>query len=360
MSEKNINTNENDINEINNEGEVVEETREEKKKQVNIPLMIGVSFTLLIALGVFLVVLKLGLWNKGQAYIMTNEDYQKIKLDTIDNVVLLPPSVICPDTFDGTTTVLVLGNDSYYEGVKDGSDILSLMGQEIPDAEIINVCIPDTYLTSYRIYETSPEECPEDYFCMTWLVSAMCWKDFARQEEALNYLNPEKYDIERHKEVIEILKGINIDDVDVVMFCYDGHDYRTGRVPVVYNGPDAVTENTTTLLGALYTTIYILNTYNQDIQYVYVSPAFCYGIDENGQKVSCAQLNTSNGTMADNFNAARLITNYYGVSYVDMYSGVSINEENGETTLESDGITPTKKARQLMADRLVTLLKERF
>ena len=54
------------------------------------------------------------------------------------------------------------------------------------------------------------------------------------------------------------------------------------------------------------------------------------------------------------------ITNYYGVSYVDLYSGVLIHEDNANAYLEDDGITPNKKARELIADRLITVLKNRF
>ena len=48
------------------------------------------------------------------------------------------------------------------------------------------------------------------------------------------------------------------------------------------------------------------------------------------------------------------------VSYIDMYSGVEVNEENADDYLEDDGITPNKKARRMMADRLVKLLSDRF
>ena len=55
-----------------------------------------------------------------------------------------------------------------------------------------------------------------------------------------------------------------------------------------------------------------------------------------------------------------MVRDYYGISYIDMYSGVEVNEENADEYLEDDGITPNKKARRMMADRLVKLLNDRF
>ena len=123
-----------------------------------------------------------------------------------------------------------------------------------------------------------------------------------------------------------------------------------------------ITENVTTLLGAVYTSIDLFSNYNEQTQYIYVCPTFCYAIDDDGIKHPCDSYNTSNGTIAATFSAARSIANYYSVSYsyIDLFTGVDINEDNAEKYLEADGRTPNKEARRMIADRLSFLLKDRL
>ena len=335
--------------------------RKKKKKRVpNYPRIIAWTLPVVLVICVLAIIIRVLIWDKGVAYIITDEDRENIKLDTNDNLIIMPPSKIAKDTYDGTTDILIFGNDSFYAGRNDGSGIIDYFGKDLDNVNIIDCCLPGSYLNSLNETEKSPSESPEDYFSLFWLTFSTNWHDFSKQTEALLYMDPAKYDLDRYQEVISTLETVDYNNIDVVMFCYDGHDYAAGHLPVNFVGEDAQTENITTLLGALYVSVYVINGVNPDTQYVYVSPSFCYVMDENGEKISCNIANTGNGTIEETFNAARLISNYYGVSYVDLYSGVLINEENGEKYMEADGITPNKEARKMIADRLVTLLKDRL
>ena len=346
----------------NIENDIEDEDNDEEDNKKPFHLLIPLIGIIALIAVVVIIILRINVWNKGIAYVIPPDTV--VKLDTSDNVVLMPPSVMSPDTDDGVTTVLLLGNGSYYEGKENGTDIVSMFSEDFPEeVKIIDCTIPLTYLTSYKIYETSPEECPEDYFTLFWLSASVCWNDYERQYTALKYLDGEKFDLKRHKEVVDTLASIDVSDIDVVMYCYDGYDYQTGRVAMaVSESGSPITENVTTLLGAVYTSIDLFSTYNPQIQYVYVFPSFCYAFDENGNKQSCNTYDTSNGTIAATFNAARQVSNYYTVSYsyVDMYTGVDINEENADKYLESDGRTPNEKGRRMIADRLSLLLKDRL
>ena len=337
-----------------------EDDTDDNKKLIHTLLPI-LGIVVLIAV-VVIIVLRVNEWNKGIAYVIPPDT--EVKLDTSDNVVLMPPSIMSPDTDDGKTTVLLLGNGAYYEGKKDGSDIVSMFSESLPEqVEVIDCTMPLTYLTSYNVYERSPEESPEDYFTLFWMSASICWEDFKRQRTALQYLDKDKYDIERYSEVIDMLENVKMEDIDVVMYCYDGYDYQTGRVAMdKWENGAPITENVTTLLGAVYTSIDLFSTYNETTQYIFVCPTFCYAIDDDGVKHPCDSYNTSNGTIAATFSAARSISNYYSVSYsyIDLFTGVDINEDNAEKYLEADGRTPNKEARRMIADRLSFLLKDRL
>jgi len=337
-----------------------------KKRKPNYPRIFGWGFGLILVICVILIILRIVVWNKGVKYEMTAEDYARIKLDTLDNIILWPSAQVNKDTYDGTTDVLVFGNDSFREGSKKGESIMDMFKKEVESdtVKIYDCCLPGSYLTSFNETEESPEKCPEDYFTLFWLILNTNSKDFSKQNAALNYLDSSKYDIDRYKEVLTILEGVNYENIDVIMLCYDGHDYLYGKKPINYNidDPDnAQTENVATELGALYVLCNFINNINPNTQIVFVSPAFCYATNENGKKVSSAKYDTGYGTIGEYIYTARYtLLNYYPISYVDIYNGVLINEDNGKHYLENDGITPNEKARKMITDRLVYLIKERL
>ena len=337
-----------------------------KKRRVpNYPRIIGWSMGLILVICVILIVVRILVWNKGIEYVMTPEDYERIKLDTLDNIVLWPSEEINKETYDGTTDVLIFGNDSFHAGIDNGESIMDMFKKEVESdtVKLYDCCLPGSYLTSFNETEKSPEECPEDYFTLFWLLLSSNDKDFSKQNEALNYLDSSKYDLDRYKEVLTILDGVKYENIDVIILCYDGHDYLYGKKPINYNDgtEDAQTENVATELGTLYVLCNFINNINPHTQFVFVSPAFCYATNENGKKVSSAKYDTGYGTIGEYIYCARYtINNYYPVSYVDIYNGVLINEDNGNHYLEKDGITPKETARKMIANRLVYLLKERL
>ncbi|MBP5530071.1 MAG: hypothetical protein J6X80_08480 [Lachnospiraceae bacterium] len=337
-----------------------------KKRKPNYPRIFGWSFGLILVVCIILIVLRILVWDKGVKYEMTAEDYERINLDTLDNVILWPSAQINTETYDGVTDVLVFGNDSFREGSDKGESIMDMFKKEVESdtVKIYDCCLPGSYLTSFNETEASPEECPEDYFTLFWLILNSNSKDFSKQNTALKYLDSSKYDIDRYKEVLSILEDVNYENIDVIMLCYDGHDYLYGKKPINYNidDPDnAQTENVATELGALYVWCNFINTLNPHIQFVFVSPAFCYAENENGKMVSSAIYDTGYGTIGEYIYTARYtINNYYPITYVDIYNGVLINEDNGKHYLENDGITPKEKARKMITDRLVYVLKERL
>ena len=333
-----------------------------KKKRVpNYPRIIGWSLGLIVVLCIVIFFGRLIKWNRGVEYVMTDEDYANIKLDTKDNITILPASIFAPETDDGVPTILVLGNDSYYAGLEDKSGITDYLSAELPDATIINCCFPGSTMTTNPNLESTPELCPENYFTVFWLMFAKKFNDFASyQDIAISYLDPNRYDIDAYNKILQNFKDVDLAKVDLVLFCYDGHDYLNGALPK--NNP--LDENTIsdvkTVLGALYGTVLITNDAYPNIQYVFISPTFCYANDESGKQVPCTILNTGNGNMSGLLEAARETSSYVGLSYMDMIAGIELNEDTADNYLEDDGITPNQKARRMIADRIVELLSNRL
>ncbi len=331
-----------------------------KKRKPNWSRIIPAFLGLVMIIIIFVIAIKLIIWSRGQKIVITEEDIAGIKMDTSDNITILPASIFRPDTDDGVPTIAVFGNDSYYAGLDDKSSITDLINEEIPEAVIYNFCLPGSQLTSISTESTSPEECPEDYFTFFWMILNKKLDALQNQYDALNYLDQDKYDLARYSEVLTAYDALDMNTVDLILICYDGHEYINGVVPESEEKNDFEVSKSTTVIGSLSTSIYIMNAGYPDIQYVYLSPVFCYAKDENGKRVDCDKYDTGNGTISAHLNAAKGAQNVVGLSYIDLFSGVDINDSNADSYLEADGITPNKKARQLIAERVSKLLSERL
>lgn len=331
-----------------------------KKRKPNWSRIIPCCLGLIAVACILAIVIKLVIWNKGQQVVITDEDLASITLDTSDNILLLPPSLFRPDTDDGVPTIAVFGNDSYYEGLGDSTSITDYVKEEIPEAVIYNFCLPNSRLTAYNADELSPEECPEDYFTFFWLTLSKKFDRMSTQETALNYLDPSKYDIDRYRQVISELDALDMESVDLILICYDGHDYLDAVYPISSEDDSHGSSNVATIVGSITSSIYVLMDGFPDIQYIYLSPVFCYAKDENGKNADCDKYNTGNGTIADYIHAAKTACELAGSSYMDLFTGVAINEETADEYLNSDGITPNKEARRLIAARISKLLSDRL
>ena len=76
--------------------------KKHKKKRVpNFGRIIPWALGLLIVLGIIVFFIRIAVWDHGIEDILTKEDLDNIVLDTRDNVVLMPPSKLPDQTYDG-------------------------------------------------------------------------------------------------------------------------------------------------------------------------------------------------------------------------------------------------------------------
>lgn len=329
-----------------------------KRRVPNVPRIVGWSLALILVICVLVFFIRLAVWNKGVKYIVTDEDIASIKLDTNDNITILPANIFRADTDDGVPTILVLGNDSYYEGLDDKTSITDYLSESIPNADIINCCFPGSQLSCYNPHETSPAECPEDYFTLFYLILGANLNDFSRQNEAMMYLPDDKKSV--YQPILDRFMAVDFNKVDLVLICYDAHDYLNGVMPQSPVPTEDGIPDVSTFLGTLQLSVGSNASVYPTIQYAYVSPIFCYATDPSGNKVASTLYNSGNGTIADYYNAGRATSDYVGLSFIDMLFGVPIHEETADDYLEKDGITPNKKARKEVADRIAKLIAERL
>ena len=267
--------------------------------------------------------------------------------DEILPVVDADGNIISPGTGEDLT-ILMLGNSPLSDD-RDSKDGLANMIAERTGANVINCAVSDSYMTAIRIHFRADLK-PMDAFTPYWLLSLTVTDaiDFYF-EDALENMGenapPEA------REVFETLSTLDMNTVDVVVFMYDGADYLLGRN--IYNDNDPADIQTFT--GNMEASIELLQNSFPHIRIIVMSPAYAFGVDDNGNYIS-SDIKIYNG---QHFLSTYVIKQYEsclnrGVTFVDNIYG-TITEDTAPQYL-TDNIHLNVEGRKLMADRFIYAL----
>ena len=179
------------------------------------------------------------------------------------------------------SSILVFGNAPFADD-RNSSDNLANMIQEKTGATVYNCSVSGSYLAA-ESSELDGQAHPMDIFNFYWLCSlATGYHDFTDAEfrkgmEVLGDSAPAEA-----TEVYNTLKSIDLSTVDVVVAMYDGSDYLDGRP--MYNDGNAT--DITQFTGNTEAGIELLHYCYPNLRIIIMSPAYAYGLDENGNYVS--------------------------------------------------------------------------
>lgn len=335
------------MSDVKNKGNV------KKKRVPNWGHIIPVAIGAIILIAIVVIVIRVAIWNRGEVAIIDPEDAANVGIETEDMLYLMPPSIVWGEEDDGEINIVMFGNDTLHTSY-NGKTLADLVAEEL-DVTIYNISFPGTFLSSETTGTFLPEENPVNAFSFYWLTSNLRTGDYSLQEKALEYL-PEGYDREDFRKTLDLLKSIDFNKIDIMMICYDGHDYLNQRVPDIYGD----VYNVSTMQGSIAATIYNCEVNFPNMQYVFVAPVFCFYIDENGNREGCDLKNFGYGNMPTGLTPIHNLDAVYTLSYLDLFYGVNINTQNADEYLTEDGITPNKKGIQAMADRIVRMIGGRL
>ncbi len=290
-------------------------------------------------------VIRLSIWNRGQeSDYDPNEDTSEFDVESEDYIVAADSEMLAQQADDGVTTILLLGNDSLAE-TRGQADSIGMQVEEMTGGKVYDASLKNTYLSVKNA--TYDESYQADVFSLYWMVYCITAQDFTLLED-----NARSWDGDEDvAEIVDMLKTLDMSQVDVITIMYDYHDYEDKRLLV---GPydDTIAAS---CCGCLWQSVNLIQQTYPHIRVIVSSPYFACVQDENGEIQPGSILNLGQGTLAAYMIAYKNIATATAVSFIDHYLG-TINEDNYEAYLEEDKAHLNAEGRKIIARRIADFI----
>lgn len=267
--------------------------------------------------------------------------YYTVDINTIENY-----------TDDGELKVVMLGDDSIRE-YSDESGIPSLVAKDT-DSTVYTCSFPKmTMATKNTEFDAAYGDDAFSFYYMSLCISKNNY-DFLRAG-----LTTASNADESYEESITALEAIDFNAVDIMVISCGAQDYLGSHTQVNTLFPDAYMSNA--YVDALMQGIEWIRAEYPQIQFVVMSPTFCYYVEEDGSYSNCdVRKNEENGTLADYMIAAKSAAVQMNASYLDNYWGIPISAENAGEYLTESTTYPNADGRKLIADKLSETINEKI
>ncbi len=233
-----------------------------------------IIFVLIILIFLGIIVYKI--WNWGttvKSEYDPNNISDNYEIEVQDNIIPLLNETDILGVDDGKTTIVAFGNAPFADD-RDSEDSLASLIEEKTGATVINCAISGTYLAAAGEHiQNTPDKM--DFFNLYWLSTIACVNNDMHLE-TIEGLPQEALD------VVEQMKTIDWETVDVITIMYDGMDYLEGRE--VYDETNLT--NIQTTYGNLCASIELFQQFYPYIRIIVMSPTYAFGIDDNGEYIS--------------------------------------------------------------------------
>lgn len=261
---------------------------------------------------------------------------------------------------DGILTVVMLGDDSLQE-YADGSgvpeQVRSLLEKEQP-VEIYNCNFHGATMTSKN--EGFDGTYGEDAFSFYYTSMCILNDTYLILDKGLETTQHKDAFYEKH---IDTLKSIDFSKVDVIVLSYGAEDYLLSRyvVPANDTTEQIYTADSTIYTDALIQGVTWIQMAYPQIQFVVMSPTFCYYVETNGELSDCdIRHNDVNGVMSDYMVCGKVAAVQINTTYLDNYWGIPIHSENAKEYLTESTTYPNADGRALIAKKLAHVLQTKI
>ena len=243
-----------------------------------------------------------------------------------------------------TKKVLCFGNAPFSDDRDSKNNLCKLMAEKT-GANIINLSIPDSYLSM-----GSPEGNivdPLDYYTFYWL---MCFASLEDKELLINdYDRIARGTSEIGDNVVDYLCEIDLNTVDSIVLMYDASDYLIGRIKET---PENVA-NPRTYCGNMFAGIELIQSLYPHIQIIIMSPTYAYAVDEDGNYVSSDLIKVEGESLASYAITQLNLCQVAEVTFIDNIYG-TVHADNADLYL-TDNVHLNTDGRKLVADRFAEI-----
>lgn len=307
------------------------------------PFHINPHIVILSAIVIIVIIIayKLYVWNIGvPSDYDPNYQTDDFDVEALDIIIPLDPDKLNGHEDDGVTTILCLGNDAFALRRNEASGLSNRIAAK-SGATVYNGSFTNSTVSA--VYPVYNEGYSMDALSLSYLAEALCTGDFSRAAAAANYT----YEPEQDAQTVEMLKGLDMNTVDILCIMYDGIDYVEGRTSDDPNDPYSIVAYT----GALRSAITRIQETYPFIRIVLMSHTFCFSFNDEGNYQNGDRSDLGNGTLSHYLRKEIDVASDCGVSLIDNFYG-SINEDNYLEYME-DYIHYNEAGHDLLAQRFV-------
>ena len=279
------------------------------------------------------------------------KDGQGTYEDTLDDILPLmdESGQLLETNYEDGLTIVAFGNAPFADD-RDSEDNLANMIAEMTGATVYNCSISGSYLaTEYP--SINLDEFPMDVYTFYWLISIGHNSDYTlaydQAKEVLGENAPPEAD-----EVIDTLRSLDLNTVDVVVILYDATDYLMGHEMYSDQNPIDIQQFT----GNLEAGIGWLQATYPHIRIIVLSPPYAYSdqLDENGNYISSDIARYGQDVLSTYVIKQYASCAERGVTFVDNLYG-TITEDNADEYL-IDNLHLNVAGRREIAKRFVYAL----
>lgn len=317
-----------------------------KSPSLNLHIILIAAIVLIAGVAVY----RLVRWNKGVDINELNADLEEIDpsefdVETLDMIIPMDASALEGREDDGVTTILCLGNNPFTD--ERGDNGLCSLIEKKTDSVVYNCAFPDS--SAACKYPTYNPEYTRDHFNLYYVTECFRNNEFtaiasiAGDEPEPGYM-----------ESVEVMKTVDMDQVDVILIMYDSTDYNMGTPSDNPDNPYDVTAFT----GGLRTTIQNIKATWPYIRIFVLSHTYARYLDEDGRLQNGTVTDLGNGTLNHYLVKESETVLDCGVSFIDNYYG-TINEGNYEAYM-SDHMHYNDAGREKIADRVADIINNKM
>ena len=324
-------------------------------EKLSISTLIHIAMVSVIVIVFATIAIKLLLWNNSAEEILVETiDFNVFDTEPEDYYYTVDISTIENYRDDGELQVVMLGDDSLKEH-SDGSGIPSLVS-ETTNAVTHTCSFPNmTMATQNMEFDVT-----YGYDAFSFYYTALCISknDYAFLRDVLPTI-PQTEPIDDYEQALATLESIDFNTVDIMVISCGAQDYLKGYSQVNTLFPEAYISNSY-VDSVMQGISWIREAYPQ-IQFIIMSPTFCYYVEADGTYANCDVKKTAdNGTLADYMIAAKSAAVAMNSTYLDNYWGIDISADNAKEYLTDSTTYPNAKGRKLIADKLSETINEKI
>lgn len=263
--------------------------------------------------------------------------------ETLDYYVYPPTDYDDGHVDNGVQDILVFGNVLVNNYGQEHS-VLNILRDEL-DANIIDLSVDKSILASRSINSSFGQNCFSLYHLMNSIVNQYFY------DQQMSDKLEEFQTVERYDEFMERLQSVNMMDIDTVIIMYSLQDYYA-CIPQSFTDEYYVTG----YMGALNSTVELIQKNYPHIQIIISSPCPVYYYDEDGNIALGTLTSYGWGNTSTYIETQYYVATKNCISFIDNY-GYVITEENIKEY--SDGFWPNDKGIDLIASHMVNFIKNK-